>query len=265
VKKRISSLCAMLLTFLPIYAQQNYLGFDKNIYPGDDLLPALHQSFSYTGYWLNNPPGMTTNPWVGKRAIIRAAGFGFLVLFNGRLDAELKTNNSAALGQADANTAASSAKREGFPSQAIIFLDQEEGGRLLPEQAIYISAWIQRLTGTGYQPGIYCSGIAVGKGSDRISTAEDIERQFPNAKLWVANDRCPPAPGCIMRAIDPSQSGMPDALVWQFAQSPRRPFAKACLQTYAKNNNCYAPALKPSIQTYLDVDTSRSPDPSRGR
>jgi len=34
-----------------------YLGFDRNQYPGDANLKALRQTFSYTGYWLNNPPG----------------------------------------------------------------------------------------------------------------------------------------------------------------------------------------------------------------
>ncbi len=38
-------------------AQSSYLGFDRNAYPGDANLKALHQTFSYTGYWLNNPPG----------------------------------------------------------------------------------------------------------------------------------------------------------------------------------------------------------------
>ena len=32
------------------------LGFDRNTYPGDINLGALHQTFSYAGYWLNNPP-----------------------------------------------------------------------------------------------------------------------------------------------------------------------------------------------------------------
>ena len=38
-------------------SKAGYFGFDRNEYPGDNLLPALHRSFSYTGYWLNNPPG----------------------------------------------------------------------------------------------------------------------------------------------------------------------------------------------------------------
>jgi hypothetical protein len=265
VNRLISTLCALLFTALPIHAQQNHLGFDKNVYPGDNLLPALHKAFEYTSYWLNSPPGMSINPWTGKRNTIRTAGFGFLILYNGRLDAELKGKAPAALGKADANNAALRAKQEGFPPRAIIFLDQEEGGRLLLEQAAYIGAWFRQLANSGYEPGIYCSGIATGEGKDRISTAEDVARKFPKVKLWVANDQCPPAPGCVMHVSDPSRSGIANTLVWQFAQSPRRPFAEACKQTYAGDNNCYAPEIKPSSNTFLDLNTSSSADPSRGR
>ncbi len=45
--------------------QASYLGFDLNDYPGDANLKALRQTFSYTGYWLNNPPGATSNTWGG--------------------------------------------------------------------------------------------------------------------------------------------------------------------------------------------------------
>ena len=58
----------------------SYLGFDSNAYPGDQNLKALHQTFSYTGYWLNIPPGEKSNSWIGHRAAVRTQGFGFLVL-----------------------------------------------------------------------------------------------------------------------------------------------------------------------------------------
>ena len=80
----------LLLAALPAFSQRAYLGFDKNDYLGDDLLPALHRDFAWTGYWLNNPPGMTSNPWAGKRDFLRSTGFGFAILFNGRIDAQLK-------------------------------------------------------------------------------------------------------------------------------------------------------------------------------
>ncbi|MFZ0299921.1 MAG: hypothetical protein WAM13_16335, partial [Candidatus Sulfotelmatobacter sp.] len=87
--------------------QDSYLGFDRNTYPGGANLEALHETFSYTSYWLNNPPGEKTNTWTGHRAAIESAGFGFLVLFNGRLYAELKSLARATkLGNSDAQAAA---------------------------------------------------------------------------------------------------------------------------------------------------------------
>jgi len=249
-------------------AQRSYFGFDKNGYPGDDLLPRLHQSFAYAGYWLNNPPGMQNNPWQGKRAVVRQAGFGFLILFNGRLDAQLQHQNAASLGRQDAEAAVTAAKKEGFARGAVIFLDQEEGGRLLVEQAAYLGAWIATVEQSGYGAGVYCSGVNVGSGADAISTAKDVGAKFPTAKLWVWNDQCPPAPGCVVPAkpVSPAQSGFQRALVWQYAVSPRRPEdTAACKSTYASDNQWYAPGLPHTAESFVDLNVSRSPDPSQGR
>src|ERR1700759_1879165 len=70
---------------------QAFNGMDRNDYPGDSLLGALHKSFSYTSYWLNAPPGEKTNTGAGKRSLLRDHGVGFMVLWNGRLDRELKS------------------------------------------------------------------------------------------------------------------------------------------------------------------------------
>lgn len=266
----------------PAAASRSYTGFDRNGYPGDDRLAALHQSFAFTGYWLNPPPGALENSWVGKRALLRAQGFGFLILFNGRLDATLldavrSGKNAAALGRADAQAAATAAAREGFPAGAIVFLDQEEGGRLLPEQAAYIFAWVKQMRKTRYRPGIYCSGIEVGDGANRISTAEDIlshekkQRQHdpaaPALTLWIANDQCPPSPGCSVEAhAAGGAGGVPSALVWQYAQSPRRPqFTRQCAATYAPDGNCYAPGVGHDARSFIDLDAASSDDPSHGR
>lgn len=230
------------------------------------MLPALHKHFAYLGYWLNVPPGADYNQWVGKRAAVMHAGFGFLLLFNGRLDKELRRTNAAALGASDGADAAHAAKSQGFPRNAIIFLDLEEGGRMLPEQLAYIGAWIHAVRKLGYRAGVYCSGIQVRDSGTMISTAEDIAAHFPGTAIWDANDRCPPAPGCVARALRPAQSGFQNALVWQFAQSPRRRgFTHACRETYAHDGNCYAPGLPHNKYTAVDFDTSTSPDPSDGR
>jgi hypothetical protein len=247
----------------------HYLGFDKNDYPGDNLLPGLRRSFSYTGYWLNNPPGANSNSWTGKRAVLKANGFGFMILYNGRLDAELRGKDAASLGRSDAAAAVSAAKREGFAPGAILFLDQEEGGRLLPEQSAYLFSWIEAVREAQYKPGVYCSGIPVPEGSGKITTAEQIASHEGNkaVALWVVNDQCPPAPGCAMpgKSLVPASSGISKVLVWQYAQSPRTKFARQCASTYAADKNCYAPGLPHSAQTFLDLDLSSSSDPSEGR
>jgi len=242
-----------------------YLGFDKDDYPGDAPLPALHKTFAYAGYWLNNPPGMASNPWTGKRAIVRSAGFGFLVLFNGRLDSQLKGQDAIALGTADAKAAVRAAQREGFPSHVLIFIDQEEGGRLLPEQAAYLSAWFGAVVRAGLRAGIYCSGIDVPDGKSSISTAKEIAERFPEVKQWIFNDQCPPSPGCVAKAADPAKGGIENALVWQFAQSPRSQFAASCKVGYAADKNCYAPGLPQTDKTRIDMNTSNEADPSAGR
>jgi hypothetical protein len=174
-----------------LHAQNSsYLGFDRNEYPGDANLKTLHQTFSYTGYWLNKPPGASSNSWTGHRAAVESAGLGFLVLFNGRLYAQLKTvANATRLGQSDARSAALAAKREGFPRATIIFLDQEQGGRMLPEQKAYIYAWVDDVTAAGFRAGVYCSGIAA-TDDGNVVTAEDIQKSAGSRSItyWAIND-----------------------------------------------------------------------------
>ncbi len=248
----------------------SYLGFDRNTYPGDANLKALHQTFSYTGYWLNNPPGERTNTWTGHRAAVESAGFGFLVLFNGRLYAELKSVARATkLGNSDAQAAAAAARREGFPAHTIIFLDQEQGGRMLPEQKAYIYAWVDAVTAAGFRAGIYCSGIPA-KDDDNIVTAEDIRENAGGRHIvyWAINDACPPAPGCAFppnHPPSPAQSGVSFAEVWQFAQSPQRKDVAAQCSNYSRDGNCYPPGIAAAEQLHVDVNTATSPDPSNGR
>jgi Domain of unknown function (DUF1906) len=245
-----------------------YLGFDRNDYPGDANLPALRKSFAFTGYWLSNPPGERASSWHGKRTAVERAGFGFLLLFNGRDYAQLESRPNP--GATDGAAAARSALSEGFPRGSVIFLDQEQGGRMLPEQKRYVFAWAEAVRRSGFRPGIYCSGIEVAESDGgRISTAGDLHDSPQGRQLvfWIANDACPPSPGCSFprNPPPPEASGAPFAEVWQFAQSPvRSQFAAACRQSYNPDGNCYAPEV-PGQKLHLDVSSSRSPDPSHGR
>jgi hypothetical protein len=250
------------------------VGFDRNDYPGDGTMAAMRDTFAFTGYWLTNPPGENANSWVGKRALLKQQGWGFLVLANGRLDTEIlksqKHGTSAAtLAAQDAATAVAAAKSEGFPDHTILFLDQEEGGRLLDEQAAYLLGWTEAVAATVYRAGVYASGQPVPDGPGQtITTIEDIRSRVKTGHLhevaiFDAQDTCPPAPGCTLRAKPLSTSGEPDLTAWQYSQSPRRPeLTKSCAKTYAADGNCYAPGF-PSI--FLDIDAASTADPSHGR
>lgn len=248
-----------------------YLGFDSNNYPGDALLPVLKRVFSFAGYWLNAPPGGASVPWSGKRDTLSAAGFGFLVLFNGRLQRELKNpEKGAALGGSDARAAVAAAQREGFHPGTVIFVDQEEGGEMEPEQMAYLLAWIDGIIRSGFRAGIYCSGIPASAGKGQFVITANYIREHSGKReveFFVYNDACPPSPGCAIgkNPPAPSASGLPFASVWQFAQSPRRrQYTAHCSATYNRDGNCYSPALGPG-SPLLDLESATSADPSDGR
>jgi len=273
----VTASAAVIFSCATLQAQDaTYLGFDRNQYPGDANLAALRQTFSYTGYWLNNPPGEKTNSWTGHRAAVESAGFGFLVLFNGRLYAELKSEAKAAqLGKSDAQAAVAAARREGFPRATVIFLDQEQGGRMLPEQKAYIYAWVDGVTAGGFRAGVYCSGTPA-PDNDHVVTAEDIRenagvgaRATRDIVYWVTNDSCPPAPGCAFpkQPPDAAESGVRFAEVWQFAQSPQRKDKDAAAHCtgYKRDGNCYPPGVPAGQGLHVDLNAATSADPSHGR
>jgi len=191
------------------------------------------------------------------------------VLFDGRFYAELKAvARATTLGRSDARAAEEAAHREGFPRATVIFLDQEQGGRMLPEQKAYIYAWVDGIVAAGFRAGIYCSGMAAADGSN-VVTAEDIRQSAGTRDIvyWVTDDACPPAPGCAFpqRPPIPAQSGVGFAQVWQFAQSPQRKDVAGRCTNYSRDGNCYPPGIPAAQRLHVDVNTASSPDPSHGR
>ena len=248
-----------------------FAGFDRNDYPGDSALPELKKHFSFAGYWLSPPPGESSNSWKGKRASVREAGFGFLLLYNGKLEKELSSAAEAqALGKIDGARAADAASDEGFAKGAVIFLDQEEGGRLSPMQLAYILSWVDGVSSAGYGAGIYCSGVPVRESKNStVITAQDLKSRAGGRDIiyFVFNDVCPPSPGCRvpLRLPPVAASGVKFADVWQYAQTPREKRRTIhCAATYAKDGNCYPPGMQ-SAGIYVDLSVATSADPSRAR
>ena len=258
----------------PARAVGVFRGFDRNEYPGDDTMATMHNTFAFTGYWLTVPPGAEVNEWHGKRELLKAQGWGFLVLANGKLDAEILKAKKAGtapadLGRKDAAAAVAAARTEGFPAHTLLFLDQEEGGRLLDEQAAYLLAWTEAVAASDFRAGVYASGQRTQDDPGVfITTVDDIRDRVKKGHLheiamFVAQDTCPPAPGCTLNAKPVDASGTAGAIAWQYSQSPRRPsLTKSCAQTYAADGNCYADGFP---KVFLDMDAATTADPSQGR
>lgn len=278
----LCALCIPALTFSSAFSvsplaahvtsehSRSYLGFDRNMYPGDSSLAILRKSFAFTSYWLSPPPGEKRNTWKGKRELLLSHGFGFLVLYRGPDSGELKNETDAKVkGNKDASEAAAAAKEEGFAAGTIIFLDIEEGGRLPGTYHAYLRAWLDELKRASFIAGVYCSGIPVKEEPGvSITTADDISSHAPSHEIviWAYNDACPPSPGCAFPGNPPapSASGISYAAVWQFAQSPRRRKLTArCPAKYAPDGNCYAPGDS-AHAWFLDVNSATSPNPSGG-
>jgi hypothetical protein len=242
-----------------------FLGFDRNIYPGDDALPILRKTFAFSGFWLGPPPGEKINTWKGKRELMKSLGFGFAALYRARPLNEVKKDASAKQKAIiDAKAAAEGAKAEGFALNTVIFLDIEDGGRLPPTFHTYLRAWVDELGRAGYRPGVYCSGIP--NDTDQgIRTSDDIRNHMGGRELayWVFNDVCPPAPGCVASKTPlVPNGGVPYAAIWQYAQSPRMKDRTAkCAATYNSDGNCYAPG-DTARAWFLDLNSANSADPS---
>lgn len=258
----------------PPPAGNQFVGFDSNEYPGDTTMASMHSTFAFTGYWITAPPGATSNQWKGKREILKQQGWGFLVLANGRLEAQILKAQKAGtkpedLGRKDAAATIAAAKFEGFSAHTILFLDQEEGGRLTGPQAAYLLAWTEAVAASSFLPGVYASGTRVQDDPGVfINTVQDIRDRVSKGHLHTvaifdAQDECPPAPGCTLTPKPLSATGLPDLVAWQYSQSPRRPdITKSCAATYSPDNKCFAPGFP---QVLLDMDVAANSDPSGGR
>ena len=224
------ALCPVELLLAPYRARRQsaaYLGFDRNDYPGDANLAALRKTFAFTGYWLSNPPGESSNSWHGKREPLQRAGFGFLLLFNGRDYAELKSAPESGSHPTAQARRCSAATAEGFPRGSVIFLDQEQGGRMLPEQKQYVFAWADAVAAPASAP----ESIAPALRSPNQAEASSARRsdlhdspQGQRARLLGRQRRLSALARLRLSqpAPPPEASGAPFAEVWQFAQSPLR-------------------------------------------
>jgi hypothetical protein len=221
-------------------AAVGHAGMDTSTYPGDSIMAELRAKTNlvWTGFYLAPAPSHPGTSWMGKRALLLQQGWGLAPLYVGQQESGPGSHHvSAAQGTLDGDNAVALAQQAGFPAGSIVYLDVETGGPLSTAMRGYVQNWCARLSAGGFVPGAYLSH----------TSADSTRQAVPGLKLWVFRVRTadtntekdPP-----FRSSLPSESGVADAIAWQWAQ------------------NCKIAAGGGGHQL-VDLDTASTADPSR--
>ena len=162
---------------------RTYLGFDRNEYPGDDQLAELRRQLCLCGILAQYAPGQLAKFLAGQA---RTPDRAWLWISNSLQWAPRCRTSRQGCGRARPGGCRERGLRResrGFSAGAILFLDQEEGGRLLPEQSAYVMAWVEGIRGSRYRPGVYCSGIPVREGGAGAAIRSARPRTFSTTRV----------------------------------------------------------------------------------
>src|SRR6202035_2861613 len=113
-----------------------------------------------------------------------------------------------------ANSAIPLLREEGFSAGTTVYLDIETSGPQSTPELNYIKDWCSAVSSAGYQPAIYCL----------TSAYTSISATEPSVPYWIANPiHDPQTTTTPFPAPDPSGSGVSNATVWQYWDSPGSP------------------------------------------
>jgi len=195
-----------------------FAGFDCGNYPGDDNIQAwaVDGTYKWCGYYLLAPcHGSSFTPWTGKYQFLRGLGLGLAILYVGRQQSGCGSDSlSRAQGQADGNDSIAKCKAEGFPQNAVIFVDVEHfDGGISDDMKNYYQGWIGALLDDAtFKPGTYC---ADGNANDLINAAQQeyASHGLPsgNPAFWIVRNDLTFDPQTSV----PTGSGVSLANIWQ--------------------------------------------------
>lgn len=214
-----------------------YAGFDASGFPGLPTMAWLRKNTNlvWCGFYLKSPSHKDAG-WMPHRADLLSQGWGFAPIYVGQqVTGPGSRVVTAAQGTHDGADAAAVMHAAGFPKNAFVYLDLENGPPLSAAQAGYVSAWVNAVTVTGFSPGVYCSYLMAGK----------VHAAAPGARIWAFHVRSVAehhVTGSIFATPSPILSGYPQAHIWQHEDS-------ALINAAGKS-------------LLVDLDTSISSDPS---
>jgi hypothetical protein len=154
-------------------------------------------------------------PWIRKYQFLRGLGLGLGILYVGRQQNGCGSDSlSRAQGQTDGNDTITKCKAEGFPQDAIVFLDVEHfDGGISADMKDYYQGWIGAVLDDGtFKPGTYC---ADSNANDLINAAQQeyAAHGLPsgNPAFWIVKNDLSFDPQTSV----PTGSGVAFANIWQ--------------------------------------------------
>ena len=202
---------------------QQYVGFDTNIYPGDRAMTvwAKDGTYDWVGFYLE-APCHHDDSWSGKRDTLSKMGWGVAVVYVGqqvwRTTKKQKRGSNcatsfltAANGARDGADAIAKVSKEGFAQGSIIFLDIERMDRIPASMRAYYTAWTKAVLTSGkYRPGFYA----------HTDNAKEIHDDVKNVFASLGDPSDPPfwiAGNTRVFSTDkvPTDVGHTFAAVWQ--------------------------------------------------
>ena len=147
---------------------EQYLGFDTNIYPGDRTMRiwADDGTYDWVGFYLP-APCHKDDSWSGKRDTLLDMRWGLAVVYVGQQVWTTKKKpkkgatcanafRTASRGTMEGHDAIARVIHEGFPHGTVIFLDIERMDRIPASMKAYYQAWTRAVVQDGrYRVGYY--------------------------------------------------------------------------------------------------------------
>jgi len=200
-------------------AAVSFAGFDTGSYPGDAAITtwAAQSPFRFVGFYFDAPCHTTTTfkTWSGKFPLIKASGLGIAIIYVGlQQDGCGQANLSRAKGLQHGGDAVAKFAAEGFPNNAIVFLDVEHfNGALSAPMEAYIRGWISATLDSGtITSGIYCPASKANEirlAAEKEFAAHGLPGGAP--VFWIVKSTA----GFDIATSNPADCGVAFASVWQ--------------------------------------------------
>jgi hypothetical protein len=196
-----------------------FAGFDTGSYPGDAAIRAwaAQSPYRFVGFYFDAPCHTTARfkTWSGKYPLIKSSGLGLIIIYVGlQQDGCGQAGLSRARGLKDGGDTAAKFAVEGFPDDAVVFLDIEHyDGALSAPMEAYVTGWLSAILDAGrITPWIYCPASKAGEirlAAGKEFAAHGQPGSFP--VFWVAKVD----PLFDPSASVPAGSGVSFASAWQ--------------------------------------------------